>query len=64
MGRLILPRKKPIKTLGKPIWFSNIETRSGQRIKRYMPEEEARMFTARTGFPVYRKMKKHELDKL
>lgn len=61
MGYLKLPKNKPVKKIGNPFWFSNVETKTGKRIKRFMSEKQAQEFVSKSGFPIYRKMKKYEL---
>lgn len=58
MGTLKLPRKPPIKHLVDPVWFVNIYTPSGKKIKKFMSEKEAQKYSLRTGESIYMYMKR------
>ena len=53
MGLLKLPKKKPIRYLADPVWFANIYTPSGKKIKKFMTEKEAKKYSLRTGESIY-----------
>jgi len=58
MGTLKRPRKPPIKKLGNPVWFANIYTASGRKIKKFMSEKEAQAYSLRTGKMIYMYLRK------
>lgn len=58
MGKLKLPKYKPYKK-PKPVWFHTMA--SGHRV--YVPEDRAQEFM-QTGKPLFKKMKKYELEEL
>jgi len=43
----------------KPVWYAQTKTS-----KIFMPEKKAHEYTFQTGLPVFKKMKKYELDRL
>ena len=53
MGTLKRPRRPPIKHIGAPVWYVNIYTASGRKIKKFMSEKEAQAYSLRTGKMIY-----------
>lgn len=58
MGTLKRLRKPPVKHLGNTVWFVNIFTPSGRKIKKFMSQKEAQKYAERTGKTIYRYLRK------
>jgi len=58
MGTLKRPRKPPVKHLGAPVWYVNIYTASGRKIKKFMSQNEAQKYALKTEKTIYMYLRK------
>ena len=58
MGTIKRPRRPPIKQIGLPVWYVNLYTASGRKIKKFMSRNEAQKYAERTGRTIYMYLRK------
>lgn len=60
MGYVIKPKYKPIKKSGAQLWFGY----TPHHHKVFMPEIRAQEYVLKSEKPIFKKLKKYELDEL
>ena len=58
MGTLKRPRRPPVKHIGAPVWYVNLYTKSGRKIKKFMSHNEAKKYAERTGKTIFMYLRK------